>query len=81
MEVEFLRKRDFENRIKFTDLSSDDYNPADHGFVSFESGMRKIRAVMPDQTVIVGEFNDLFTDVLVDAESTAACSADCRRTI
>jgi predicted DCC family thiol-disulfide oxidoreductase YuxK len=54
MEVEFLRKRDFDNKIKFTDLSSPAYNPADHGNVQFIDGMRKIRAVLPDQTVVVG---------------------------
>ena len=54
MEVEFLKKRDIENRIRFTDLQSPDYNPADHGNVSFEKGMRKIRAVLPGGSVITG---------------------------
>ena len=54
MEVEFLKKRDIENRIRFTDLQSPDYNPADHGNVSFERGMRKIRAVLPGGTVVTG---------------------------
>ena len=54
MEVEFLKKRDIHNRIRYTDLSSPDYNPADHGNVQFADGMRKIRAVLPDQTVVTG---------------------------
>jgi predicted DCC family thiol-disulfide oxidoreductase YuxK len=54
MEVEFLKKRDIENRIRFTDLQSPDYNPADHGNVSFEKGMRKIRAVLPGGSVVTG---------------------------
>lgn len=54
MEVEFLKKRDIENRIRFTDLQSPDYNPADHGNVSFERGMRKIRAVLPGGSVVTG---------------------------
>jgi predicted DCC family thiol-disulfide oxidoreductase YuxK len=54
MEVEFLRKRDIHNKIRFTDLQSADYNPADHGNVQFAEGMRKIRAVLPDKTVVMG---------------------------
>ena len=54
MEVEFLQKRDIESRIKFTDLSSPDYRPQDHGNVEFADGMRKIRAVLPDGKVVTG---------------------------
>lgn len=54
MEVNFLKKRDIENKIRFTDISSPDYNPAEHGNVKFEDGMRKLRAVLPDNTVITG---------------------------
>jgi hypothetical protein len=54
MEVDFLKKRDVNNRIRFTDLSSSDYNPADHGNVRFEDGMRKIRAVLPGNKVVTG---------------------------
>lgn len=39
MEVDFLKKRDFENRIKFTDLSSPDYNSSEHGNIKFEDGI------------------------------------------
>ncbi len=54
MEVDFLKKRDIENRIRFTDISSPDYNPSEHGNVKFEEGMRKIRAVLPDKRVVTG---------------------------
>ena len=54
MEVNFLQKRDINHRIKFTDLSSPLYNPAEHGNVQFKDGMRKIRAVLPDGEVVVG---------------------------
>lgn len=54
MEVEFLKKRDIHSRIRFTDLSSPDYNPADHGNVQFADGMRKIRAILPDKRVVTG---------------------------
>ena len=53
MEVEFLRKRDVENKIRFTDLSSLDYNPSDHGNVKFSDGMRKIRAILPETNEVV----------------------------
>lgn len=54
MEVEFLKKRDLKSRIRFTDLRDPTYNPADHGNVTFEEGMRKLRAVLPDGTVAMG---------------------------
>ena len=54
MEVEFLTKRDIDHKIRFTDLQSPDYNPSEHGNVKFSEGMRKIRAVLPDQTVVTG---------------------------
>ena len=54
MEVEFLKKRDPFLKIKYTDLQSLDYNPALHGNVKFADGMRKIRAVLPNNEVITG---------------------------
>jgi len=54
MEVEFLKKRDLYKRIVFTDLQALDYDPAEHGNVEFERGMRKLRAVLPDNTVVTG---------------------------
>lgn len=54
MEVNFLQKRDINKKIRFTDLSSPDYNPADHGNVTFKQGMRKLRAVLPGGKVVTG---------------------------
>ena len=54
MEVNFLQKRDVQGRIRFTDLSSPDYDPADHGNVTFRQGMRKLRAVLPGGEVVTG---------------------------
>ena len=54
MEVNFLQKRDVQGRIRFTDLSSPSYNPAEHGNVTFKEGMRKLRAVLPGGEVITG---------------------------
>ena len=54
MEVNFLQKRDINDRIMFTDLSSPSYEPADHGNVQFADGMKKLRAVLPDGRVVVG---------------------------
>jgi predicted DCC family thiol-disulfide oxidoreductase YuxK len=46
-EVEFLRKRDVEGSIRFTDLNEPGYEPAEHGGVGFEEGMKVIHAVLP----------------------------------
>ena len=54
MEVDFLKKRDIDNHIRFTDLSSANYNPDEHGHVQFEEGMRKLHAVLPDGRVVRG---------------------------
>lgn len=54
MEVNFLQKRDINERIRFTDLSDSSYDPAEHGNVQFADGMRKLRAVMPNGRVITG---------------------------
>lgn len=54
MEVQFLQKRDVNGKIRFTDLNSEDYRPEEHGNVQFETGMRKLRAVLPDNSVITG---------------------------
>ena len=54
MEVNFLKKRDIDSRIKFTDLQSPSYNPAEHGNVKFADGMRKLRAVLPNGNVVMG---------------------------
>ena len=54
MEVDFLKKRDTKNRIRYTDLSDPSYNPKEHANIRFEDGMRKIRAVLPDGKVVTG---------------------------
>lgn len=54
MEVEFLKKRDIYQRIRFTDISAPDYDPTQHGDVAYEDGMKKLRAVLPDRRVITG---------------------------
>ena len=54
MEVDFLKKRDTNNRIRYTDLSDPSYNPKEHANIRFEDGMRKIRAVLPDGKVVTG---------------------------
>lgn len=54
MEVNFLKKRDIENKILFTDLSSPDYDPIQHGNVTFEEGMKRLKAVLPDGRVVSG---------------------------
>lgn len=53
-EVQFLKKRDVHGRIRFTDISAPSYDPKEHGNVQFEDGMRKLRAVLPDQRVVTG---------------------------
>lgn len=53
-EVEFLKKRDVDGNIRFTDLCSDDYDPDQNGGVDFEKGMRVIHAVLPDGRVVKG---------------------------
>jgi len=53
-EVEFLRMRDQQGAIKFTDIASLDYDPAENGGVEFDVGMRRIHAVLPDGKVIEG---------------------------
>jgi predicted DCC family thiol-disulfide oxidoreductase YuxK len=52
-EVNFLRQRDGEQgRLAFVDIMSDDYDPADHGGVSFEAAMGRIHAVRADGEVL-----------------------------
>ena len=56
-EVRFLQKRDLKrgtSSVKFTDICDHDYDPALNGHVTYEEGMKKIHAVLPDGTVIKG---------------------------
>lgn len=52
-EVDFLRRKDRgRGLVAFVDIADPDYQPADHGGVSFADAMRRIHAVLPDGTVI-----------------------------
>lgn len=54
LEIEFLKKRDIYQRIRFTDISSPFYDPKQHGNVQYVDGMRRLSAVLPDNRVITG---------------------------
>lgn len=52
-EVNFLRRRDAgRGLVAFTDITADDYDPAEHGGVDFEMAMGRIHAVLPDGTTV-----------------------------
>lgn len=52
-EVNFLTQRDAgRGRVKFVDISADDYDPTDHGGIDYETAMGRIHALLPDGTVI-----------------------------
>lgn len=52
-EVNFLRKRDAgRGLVAFVNIADDDYIPAAHGGVDFETAMGRIHAVLPDGTII-----------------------------
>lgn len=52
-EVNFLQKRDAgRGLVAFVNIADDDYTPAAHGGVDFETAMGRIHAVMPDGAVI-----------------------------
>lgn len=52
-EVNFLQRRDAgRGLVAFVDIAADDYTPAAHGGVDFETAMGRIHAVLPDGTVI-----------------------------
>lgn len=53
-EVKFLQRRDTAGLIKFTDISSPDYTPSQHGGVEYEEGMRVIHAVTREGEVVAG---------------------------
>lgn len=54
MEIKFLRKHDTKRSIQFTDISSLDYNPMEHGNVTYEDGMKRLHAILPDHTTVSG---------------------------
>jgi predicted DCC family thiol-disulfide oxidoreductase YuxK len=52
-EVNFLQRRDGgRGLVAFVDIADDNYDPAAHGGVDFETAMGRIHAVLPDGTVI-----------------------------
>ncbi|MBD2652972.1 thiol-disulfide oxidoreductase DCC family protein [Synechocystis sp. FACHB-383] len=62
-EVNFLRSKDRgRGLVNFVDIAQPDYNPQDHGDVSFEDAMARIHAVKADGTVIknVAVFREVY---------------------
>ncbi|MBE9203054.1 thiol-disulfide oxidoreductase DCC family protein [Synechocystis salina LEGE 06099] len=62
-EVNFLRNKDRgRGLVNFVDIAQADYNPQDHGGVSFEDAMARIHAVKADGTVIknVAVFREVY---------------------
>eukprot|EP00184_Porphyridium_aerugineum_P003176 CAMPEP_0184695324 /NCGR_PEP_ID=MMETSP0313-20130426/2996_1 /TAXON_ID=2792 /ORGANISM="Porphyridium aerugineum, Strain SAG 1380-2" /LENGTH=221 /DNA_ID=CAMNT_0027153759 /DNA_START=210 /DNA_END=875 /DNA_ORIENTATION=+ len=53
-EVNFLMRRDVNNKIKFVDIHAADYKPEENCNVTYESAMKRIHAILPDGTVITG---------------------------
>ena len=53
-EVRFLERRNTAGLVKFTDIASPDYNPADNGEVDYERGMKVIHAVLESGEVVEG---------------------------
>jgi predicted DCC family thiol-disulfide oxidoreductase YuxK len=54
-EVNFLIKRDAgRSLVKFVDIADLDYDPKQHGSISFADAMGRIHAILPDGTVIQG---------------------------
>ena len=53
-EVNFLQRRDVNNKIYFVDIASDDYSPQDKSGLSYETAMRRIHGIERDGNVIVG---------------------------
>jgi len=52
--VQFLKKRDIDNQIKFTDLNDPYYKAEENGGVDFVKGMKVIHAVLPDGKTVSG---------------------------
>jgi predicted DCC family thiol-disulfide oxidoreductase YuxK len=52
-EVNFLRKKDAgRGLVKFVDIADDNYDPADHAGIDFETAMGRIHAIRADGTVV-----------------------------
>ena len=53
-EVRFLERRNTAGLVRFTDIASPDYNPAENGEVEYERGMKVIHAVLETGEVVEG---------------------------
>ena len=53
-EIRFLEKRDKHGLVKFTDIADSGYDPDENGGVDYETGMKKIHAVLDTGEVISG---------------------------
>ena len=53
-EIKFLEKRDKKGLVKFTDLADPAYKPEHNGHVDYETGMRRMHAVLDTGEVISG---------------------------
>ena len=64
-EIKFLEKRDKKGLVKFTDLADPEYNPEQNGDVDYETGMRRMHAVLDTGEVISGVavFREVYTAV------------------
>jgi predicted DCC family thiol-disulfide oxidoreductase YuxK len=52
-EVNFLKTTDADRGlVSFVDIAADDYDPAAHAGVSFETAMGRIHAILPDGTIV-----------------------------
>lgn len=52
-EVNFLRHKDADRGlVEFVDIAADDYDPALHGGIDYETAMARIHAVLPDGTIV-----------------------------
>ncbi|MGA1264591.1 MAG: thiol-disulfide oxidoreductase DCC family protein [Prochlorothrix sp.] len=63
-EVNFLRRRDHDRGlVAFVDIAADDYNPADHGGIDFETAMGRIHAIGADGRIYqnVEVFREIYT--------------------
>ena len=53
-EIKFLERRDYKGLVKFTDLADPEYKPEQNGDVDYETGMRRMHAVLDTGEVISG---------------------------
>jgi predicted DCC family thiol-disulfide oxidoreductase YuxK len=52
-EVNFLKTKDADRGlVSFVDIDADDYDPAAHAGISFETAMGRIHAILPDGTIV-----------------------------